>query len=190
MKTLLMAASALSMLAAPAAFAQSTSTVNLTGTVGALCGAGGHSSGGTSANATQTVAISGLTDADGRVVAQDINIGFGNLWCNSAANVSVEVNELKHTSIADGTFDSSSFFNRIDMSVAGPLISLYFVDAPTGAANSAVGNGTYTGSIAHAFETGTGQYDNAVVSIIAPATDRPLAGDYEGSIVVEIAPGS
>jgi len=183
MKTILMAASALSLLAAPA-FAQSTSTVNLTGNVAPLCGTGGHSSGGVSApTASQDIVISGLTDADGRVVAQDINVGFGNLWCNSAASLTLKVNPL---TTSEANTDTASFFTRIDMSVAGPLLDTYFVDSQTGAPTS-VGDGEYSATIGQAFETGTGTYDNAVISIIAPAQDRPVAGDYTGSVVVTIS---
>lgn len=183
MKTLLMAASALSLLAAPA-FAQSTSTVNLTGNVAALCGTGGHSSGGVSApTASQDIIISGLTDADGRVVAQDIDVGFGNLWCNSAASLTLKVNPLMNTVT---TTDTGSFFSRIDMEVSGALLDTYFVAAQAGSPTS-VGDGEYTATIPQAFETGTGAYDNATISIIAPSQDRPVAGDYNGSVVVTIS---
>src|SRR5690606_29370765 len=116
--------------------------------------------------ASQNVTISGLTDADGRVVAQDIDVGFGNLWCNSAASLTLKVNPLLNPVT---TTDTGSFFSRIDMSVAGPLLTTYFVDNIAGAATS-VGDGQYTASIGQAFETGTGQYDNATISIIAPTT--------------------
>ena len=186
MKIALMAASALSLIAAPA-FAQNQTTVNVTGNVAALCGAGGHSSGGASADQIVTVPGGALTDADGRVEAKVLNFNLGNLWCNGPSSVSVKVNPLKHVSIADGTFDAGSFFNRIDMVFDGPLTSLYFPGGTGDTDSSATGQ--YAGTIAQAFETGQGQYAASTLTLIAPPTDRPLAGDYEGSVVVTVAPG-
>lgn len=185
MKIALMAASALSLIAAPA-FAQNQTTVNVTGNVAALCGAGGHSSGGASGDQIVTVAGGALTDADGRVEAKVLNFNLGNLWCNGPSSVSVKVNPLMHKTITSG-FDTRSFFNRIDMVFDGPLTTLYFPGG-TGDTNSSA-TGQYNGTIGKAFETGQGEYAASSLTLIAPPTDRPLAGDYAGSVVVTVAPG-
>jgi spore coat protein U-like protein len=188
MKIALMAASALAMIAAPA-FAQNQTTVNVTGSVAALCGAGGHSSGGTSSNQIVPVNAGALSDSDGRVDAKTVNFNLANLWCNGPASLSVKVNPLMHTSITDpATYDSSSFFNRIDMSFSGQLTSLYFPGG-TGDTSSA-GTGQYNATRTSAFETGSGTYAAATLTLIAPSQDRPLAGDYAGTVVVTVTAGT
>jgi len=185
MKTILMAASALSLLAAPAAFAQSVSTVNVGGSVGALCGLGNQSGGGVSAPTTN-VALGSMIDGNGFLNVGSQEISFGNVWCNNAATVNLTVGAL-----TTGTLntDPSSFTNTLDMHLAplsngkSVLVYLGATEAHTGA--------PLTNNTAGAFESGVNDYSKAVLSVSLPAgtagNDRPVAGTYSGSIVLSVS---
>jgi hypothetical protein len=186
MKTILMAASALSLLAAPAAFAQSAdSTVSVTGTVAGLCGIGNQSGGGTAS--ASAVTYSSLIDANGFLNAAEQEITFGNIWCNAPATLSLEASAL---STPVTVLDTGSFVNTLDLHVSGKLIDTYFITVADG--SSAKTGTPLNSSIPAAFETGTGQYSKAKLNVTLPAgtvgQDRPVAGAYTGSVTLTVTP--
>ena len=178
MKTILMAASALSLLAAPAAFAQDgSSAIVVNGSVAGMCGAGNQSGGGTTTGNTP-VALGSLIDGNGQLSVAATEIDFGNMWCNAPADLTVSASILQGSNPVGP--DSTSFVNQLDMHVSGAVIDTYMGGgtASTGADLSA--------SIGHAFETGTGPYSKATLNVTLPAgtsgNDRPVAGDYTGTV--------
>jgi hypothetical protein len=191
MKKIMIAATVLSLLAAPA-FAQSTasSTVNLGGTVANLCGTGNHIS-GAAPNVAWTqgdISAIAMTDAEGQfngyVSGQR---SFGNLWCNAAANVSMTVTSFK-TGIPAA--DAASFANTFNVKVTTAAGVYWGGGAAAVIQSSGSTNGTGSGaSTGGAFETGTGTYSGMIVEIL-PALGsggnpkRPVAGTYAGSITV------
>jgi len=181
MKTILMAASALSLLAAPA-LAQESSTVTVNGSVALQCGVGNGSGGGD--GAPSVVTITEMTDADGFLSIPAQAIEFGNIWCNGAgASMTLAVSALQHDTIADGTFDASSFINKVNMHVETGNILAYFGG---GAAHTGA---PLTATSAGAFETGQDAWDNASLTFSNPSgNDRPLAGSYSGSVVLTVSP--
>ena len=189
MKTALIAATALSLLAAPA-FAQSaSSTVNLGGTVAKLCGTGNHISGAAVNPAWDQADISGIvmTDAEGQFNgASFANRSVGNVWCNAAADVAMTVTPF---STADSTTDTGSFANSFVVQVVTDM-GVYF-GAGEGAtvASTTTTNGVGSGATGGAFETGLGQYSGMVVEILPVIgsggnNKRPVAGTYAGSITL------
>ena len=171
MKAILMGAAALSLLAAPA-FAQSQE-VEVTGNVEAQCGLGNQSGGGTG----------GYTAS--------VDIGFGNVWCNSPADLSLEASAFE---TASPVTDTGSFRNSVDMIVDGAQttyaagsIFVYF-----GGATEARTGSPAQFSIPQEFETGTGRFQAARVRLSLPAgnpgNDRPVAGDWSGTVTLTVSP--
>lgn len=196
MKTTLIAAAALSLLAAPA-FAQvgpvgpgpstASQTVAVTGSVAKLCGLGNQSGGGTGGH-TATVALGSIVDANGQLAVAPQNIGFGNVWCNAPASVTLSATQLTTTSPVT---DTSSFVNALDLIVDNDTGTGGSIFAYLGSATS-----IRSSSISHAlnqeFETGTGRFTQARLSVALPASvsgnDRPVAGSYTGSITFKVSP--
>lgn len=189
MKAILASAAALALVAsAGAASAQAPSrSVDVNGTVDRQCGVGNHSGGGNQGH-TPTLTISDMTDADGFLDTTTTHaIGFGNVWCNGAATLTLTASALTHDTITGG-FDARSFTNSVDMEVSAGAygnrsILLYF------------GNGVATTTqplsrpTTGAFETGGDDFQRASVRLVRPAdsdggNDRPLAGDYSGTITL------
>ena len=188
MKTALIAATALSLLAAPA-FAQSaSSTVNLGGTVAKLCGTGNHISGASVNPLWEQGDISGIamTDAEGQFNGYvSGNRSFGNMWCNTAANVALTVTPF---STGNSTTDTGSFANSFDVKVTTNT-SVYWSNAAGGVVETNGANASVNGNTNGAFETGLGQYSGMVVEILPVIgsggnNKRPVAGTYAGSITL------
>ena len=189
MKTALIAATALSLLAAPA-FAQSaSSTVNLGGTVAKLCGTGNHISGASVNPLWEQGDISGIamTDAEGQFNGYvSGNRSFGNMWCNTAANVALTVTPF---STGNSTTDTGSFANSFDVKVTTNTSVYWNNNNPGGIVQTAGAPITVSGPTAGAFETGLGQYSGMVVEILPEIgsggnNKRPVAGTYAGSITL------
>jgi len=176
-KTILMAASALSLLAAPAFAQTGSSQIVVNGTVAGMCGAGNQSGGGTTTGNTP-VNLGSLIDSNGQLSVAATTIDFGNMWCNKSANLTVSASVLQGNQPVGP--DSGSFVNALDMIVTGAVIDTYMGggQARTGAPKTA--------AIGHAFETGTGTYSKATLNVALPAgtsgNDRPVAGDYTGTV--------
>lgn len=188
MKKILVAASAIGLLASTPAMA-AENTIALSGTVEAQCGVDNHISGdGTAAGFTEgDITGIDLTDANGQFeTAKDFeNRSFGNLWCNGPATVTLEVSDFS-TDVT--VFDGGSFVNRFDIEVttdAGVYLGQgeNYTLSSGGAESASVSNTTGA-----AFETGTGRFGGADSIKILPAARssggnyRPVAGDYSGYV--------
>ena len=192
MKTILMAAAALATLTAAPAFAQQSSTINLNGNVANACGVGNHISGGGLAAGFTAGDISAIPLADGNGQfngANYTNRSFGNLWCNYAAPVKLEVSALK-TNAAVG--DTGSFTNSFDVRVTTDA-GVYFGLGQDYVLSSSGGvSGVMTGNTPGAFETGTGRFGGADLVEILPSTRsaggnrRAVAGVYTGAITFTV----
>lgn len=188
MKTIVIAAAAASLLAAPA-FAQTTSqAVAITGNVGKLCGLGNQSGGGTGGY-TPTMDLEDIVDGNGQLANVSKVIGFGNVWCNSAANLSLSATDFTTNA---STTDTDSFTRKLDLIVDGETgnggsIFTYFGDTTSARTGTPA-----TNRIGQAFETGIGKYSEARVRVALPqgtvGNDRPLAGAYAGSVTLTVTP--
>lgn len=172
MKRLLMAAAALSFLAGPALAQDAGAIAAIGGTVGGKCGT----------SASIPVNLGSLIDTQGFLSVADRALDFGEMWCNAPADLTMEIAALQGDTPVGG--DTSSFVNRLDMIISGGVMDAYFGGAslrtgPGGA--SALASGT-TG---FAFSTGAGAAANLAVELPAGTVgnDRPVAGDYSGSII-------
>src|SRR5690606_27729910 len=94
-KTILMAASALSLMAAPAAFAQETSTIVVNGSVAGMCGVGGQSGGGVVVGNTP-VELGSLIDGNGQLNVAETDLQFDNMWCNGPASLEISASALSN----------------------------------------------------------------------------------------------
>lgn len=197
MKKFIFAVSALGLFASTPAFAQSSNTVNLSGSVAKACGVGNHISGpGTAAGFTAgDITNIPLADSNGQLNSPVVytNRSFGNLWCNAPASVSIEVSAMTTPTTV---FDTGSFTNRFDVEVttdAGVYIgqSQNYVITTL---NDGDGIVTASGNNPFAFETGTGRFGGADQIRILPSARssggnyRPVAGDYTGYIRMTAAP--
>lgn len=187
MKTILMGAAALSLLAAPA-FAQSVSAdIQLGGEVAPACGLGNHISGAAVNPLWNQDDITGIamTDAEGQFNgASYANRSLGNVWCNAAADVAMTVTPF---ATAASTTDTSSFANSFVVRVTTNM-GVYW-GAGTGAVvqSTSTGNGSAGGNTGQAFETGLGQYSGMTIDILPEIgsggnNKRPVAGAYTGSV--------
>ena len=189
MKTILMAASALSLIAAPAFAQDASSTVNLAGTVAEQCGEGNHISGYDVNNDWAQGDITGIDMDNGVGQFEGYTSGqrsFGNLWCNTAATVSLEVTPF---STSNSTTDTGSFANSFDVRVTTNTSVYWNNNIPGGVVETAGSSVMVSGDTAGAFETGSGQYSGMIVEILPVAGSggnpkRPVAGDYTGSITL------
>ncbi len=193
MRALLLAASAMTLVSAPA-FAQSTNTVTLNSTVAPACGVGNHISGGGVAAgwtlASGPIDVGNLADSNGQFLSPITltNISFGNMWCNSNASVTISVSPM---STSNSTTDTGSFVNSFDVSVQTDAAvytgrSQDFVITAQGGGAPAV----ITGNSGQAFETGTGRFGGMDSITILPeartsgGTYRPVAGAYSATITM------
>ena len=197
MKTILMTAVAAATLIAAPAFAQSAaSTINLNGTVAKKCGVGYHISGngdvgGVAAGyTTGNIALGDFSDDNGQFnVAKTLtNRSFGNLWCNYAAPVKLEVSSL---STDVDVYDPGSFTNSFDVRITTNA-GVYFGKPPSAPAltlaSNGANNGEATDTTIGAFETGSGQYGGIQLLEVLPKARssggnfRPVAGTYTGYV--------
>lgn len=190
MKTLIAAASALALTAAAVpAFAQSANaTVNIGAEVAEACGNGNHKSGASSAPgwAQGDITIANFADINGQVATQEIatNHSFGNLWCNTAAEVTMTVSALTDGKSAPA--DIGSFTNSFDIEVNTDM-GVYLGGAAGMTIRSQNGaDGSETGTTNGAFETGLQRFSGVnSIKVLADASGRrPVAGTYSGSITV------
>lgn len=174
-KTILMAATALSLLAAPAFAQDASSQIVVNGSVAGMCGAGNQSGGGVVTGNTP-IDLGSLVDANGQLSVAATTLQFDNMWCNGPANLTISATALSNPTTV---LDTGSFVNALDMVVTGNVINTYMGggEARTGADKTA--------AVGFAFETGTGQYGRATLNVVLPAGhngDRPVAGDYSGTV--------
>ena len=187
MKAILMGAAALSLLAAPA-FAQSQS-VEVNGTVDKQCGLGNQSGGGTGGY-TALVDLGEITDTNGFLDTNAaVNIGFGNVWCNAPASLSLSATSFDADVVAT---DTSSFVDNLDMIVDGNTGLGGSVFAYLGGATQARTGSPAEFDIPQEFETGTGRFQSARVRLALPTgtagNDRPVAGDWSGTVTLTVSP--
>lgn len=186
MKTIALAVSALALIASPA-LAQQSRAVNLEATVAGQCGLDNQSGGGQGGH-TADVEVGTIVDDNGFLdTTKAVTIGFGNVWCNGPAVLSLTPTALSNPVQVQ---DVNSFVNKVDM----------IVDGATGTGGSIM---TYFGgrvattaapldniSIGSAFETGVGRFSQARVTFALPAgtagNDRPIAGTYTGSVTLKV----
>ena len=192
MKKILIATVAMASIlgAASAASAETASqTIVIGASVANQCGVGDQSGGGVS-SPTTPVALGEIADSNGFLDTTITQVvGFGNMWCNSAANMTIGVTPLTTSST---NTDPSSFLDSVDLvlnnSDGGGSI-LQYAGVSSVASNGAPVN--VTGYVPGAFETGTGQYSQANLHLAYPAghpgNDRPLAGTWSGTVVITIA---
>ena len=188
-KTLILAASALSMVSAPA-FAQATSDIQLSAQVAGACGTGNHLSGATQGAGDQTDITVDLDDANGQFkTAASFNRSFGNVWCNGPASLTMTATPLT-TNVA--VLDQGSFTNRFDIEVSGGAM-IYLGGGSLSTATA--GTSTKTFANPAAFETGLGQYSSVDIKVLPTLTaantaERAVAGTYSGSVVLTATPAS
>jgi hypothetical protein len=186
MKTILATVSAIGLLAAAPAYAQSTGEVLLNATVTKACGVDHHKSGAQAdANWDQSDITVNLADGNGQFTSQNTfgNRSFGNVWCNAPANVQIEVGSLVTGTRNTPPADAGSFSSEFDLKVttdagvytgAGACLVL----DTTGASGTAISSGATSG----AFETGLRQYSGFSVEVLNPGNLRPIAGVYQGYV--------
>ena len=192
MKTILMTAVAAATLIATPAFAQTFSEIELNATVASKCGSGHHISGDGGVAAGYTtghVNFGELTDNNGQINAPVLigsNRSFGNLWCNYAAPVKLEVSALTND---ETVYDHGSFTNVFDIQVVTDA-GVYFGQGENYTLRSLNGVTGVTTPVntAGAFETGTGRYGSlATIHVLPKARSaggnyRPISGDYTGYV--------
>ena len=200
MKTILMTAVAAATLIATPAFAQvetapliPSSTINLKGKVENKCGVGHHISGHNGVAAGYTtgdVDLTDFTDGNGQfnTAKTFTNRSFGNLWCNYAAPVKLEVSSLSTNTPAG---DTGSYANSFDVRITTNA-GVYFGRPSTSPALTLASNGANNGEATHttngAFETGSGQYGSIQLLEVLPKARssggnfRPVAGTYTGYV--------
>ena len=189
MKTLFAAVSAIGLLASTPAYAQAVGEIALNATVAPACGVGNHLSGAESAGGweQEDIAVNLTNAGNGQFSGQtETSRSFGNVWCNNAATVTLEVKALTGGS---ATGDTGSFTNRFDVSVVTDA-AVYVggtVDQEITTVGDADGVVTLTGPTAGAFETGLQRFGGAdSISILADAGGsggndrRATAGSYAG----------
>ena len=201
MKRIILAASALSLLAAPAAFAQNA-TVGVNASVENKCSAVGL--------ASQTISLGQLPlDANGFLAGSGDfdNIPGANLnaltsnkdvWCNTAANITIAGTPLVHSSLDQfdrGRGYTDGFTRHIDMRIAGfsyggvsfsdpeALNSGSGLDNATGS-QTVNSNGAFVGKV-----NGTAQIWSGPAVYGQPKM-RPLGGTYRAQWTITVAPGS
>ncbi len=192
MKKILIATVAIASLlgAAGAASAETASqTIAIGATVANQCGVGNQSGGGVS-TPTTPIALGEIADSNGFLDTSITQVvGFGNMWCNSAANMTIGVTPLTNPVVP---VDASSFINSVDLvldnSDGGGSILQYAGQTSVASNGAPV---SVTGYVPNAFETGTGQYSQANLHLAYPAghpgNDRPLAGTWSGTVTITIS---
>ena len=188
MKKLLVAASAIGLIASTPAMA-ADAEIAIGATVAPQCGVGNHLSGADSAAGWDQSDITvNLTNAgNGQFNGEEYtNRSFGNVWCNNNAQVTLEVAALTGGS---PTGDTDSFTNRFDIEVttdAGVYVGAG-QDLVLSTVGQASGVKTVSGNTGGAFETGLQRFGGAdSIKILKDAGGtggndrRATAGAYTG----------
>lgn len=160
-------------IAATPALAQTQSGIDINAQVTPACGI---------ANLSQSVDLGEIaTSGSGHVASQISNQNFGNIWCNATGNsLSIQLEPLETANTSpDPSFTSVVHF-EVTSSNPGLVGQVASSTSPTPL--------TVTGL--PAFETGTGAFDDYTITTLADPTHRPIAGAYEGSILVTVTPGT
>lgn len=191
MKKILMAAAALSMFAAPA-FAQDGGDIVLSGEVAERCAVSGT---GATIDLTPFMAVNdsgflALTPNDFTTVA-DLGAAFGNVWCNTAGTITLAGDLLS----ADGSTNTAN-------NAAGAGFTHKIAVRATGMSFGTAGNGAISVPLAD-INTGLDQFSRSVTSskhfagpavgslqIFNDASRRPIAGVYEATWTLTIAPAA
>jgi hypothetical protein len=187
MKKLLVAASAIGLIASTPAMA-ATGDIALSANVAAQCGVGNHMSGAAAAPGwDQSDIVVPLADGNGQFAGYEVqNRSFGNVWCNAPATVTLAVSALT-TPVT--VYDTDSFSNRFDIEVktdAGVYVG-QTQDFILSSAGETSGTKSVTGNTAGAFETGLQRFGGAdsikvLPSVRSGQNRRPVAGTYNGTI--------
>jgi len=165
LKHVLYATAALALLAAPGLAADATVTIN--GSVDGVCVITPTSS--LVVNLGNLALVDGIPSATAHPVTLT-----GQVWCNAAGNqLKVEAYPLENSVTASG------FASVINYTLATPLSS----DTLTSVADPGVATASHD-----AFDTGVGPLAGTITPI--SGTTKVVAGNYTGSIVITLAPGS
>ena len=198
MKVTLLAAAAALVIATPvfAAGTPASTNVVVNGTVTAQCGVGHQSGGGTRSIASPVTVP--VVDANGQLdTATTTQIAIDNIWCNAPNTLVMDVTQLSLKTPPTGGWDTSSFVAAVDMVVSSDssnnrLLPTY-CGGQTTLQSAGATDGIATEATEPAFETGTGKFSQALLTLAMPATAhskgvRPLAGDYTGTVTVTATP--
>lgn len=198
MKVTFLAAGAAALIIATPVFAAGTpasTNVEVDGTVTAQCGVGHQSGGGTRAIASPVTVT--VVDANGQLDTADTTpIAFDNVWCNAPNTLVMDVTSLKLQS-PPASWDSSSFVAAVDMNIssdaADDILPTYWGATVTTLRSADATDGVATQAAEPAFETGTGRFSKALLSLKMPIDAhspgvRPLAGSYVGTVTVTATP--
>lgn len=172
MKKFLLSAAALGLLALPAAAFAQDGEVTITGSVAAAC----------VIEPTATITLGELADADG---LYDASVADGetatlNAWCNGASStIAVAATAITlqgGPAPVTGFTDTINFTATASVTPADAAAAVEVSDSTTGAADAAATVGLFS--------------DDITVTLSASATDgsKLIAGDYEGSVTVTLAP--
>ncbi len=184
MKRLLLSAAALAAFAAQPALAQ-TSTLNVTGTVPPLCSTG--------MAATLTMPLGTLVDGNGELAAMFHSSipGAGlwffrgtseeNAWCNGVnATYSISLTPLQRTA---GEEPAAGFVSHVDVKSELTLGGLDLAAETTGYGSTVGASGQTAGVF-------SGEMDGQITLIPPAAGVRLVAGEYLGTAVITLTPGS
>lgn len=156
---------------ASAAAAQDSDSININSTVPKFC----QSLAGLAAT---PLALGSLSDGVGQVVdtfSGDTSTNLSTYYCNGPATISLQALPLVRTPSVPIP-DDTSFTGEVHF-----LASLSWSDV-------AISNAS-TATDPTVFPTGTAKTGELIVTISAPSTQgnlRPVAGDYEGSVVLNV----
>lgn len=192
MKNLLIAAVALAFSTAPA-LAQTPTEVSLIGSVTAQCG------GGSTDPFSNTLLIAGdLTDSDGRLAVGPQTITLDGLWCNGPAEVLMFATPLIQlgdgsdplTGTATAIPSGAPFVNMLDLHISGGAVAYFGGTTLVSTSLTGTPSGLFT-TTSEAFSMPTSP-STVVITLPAGAasTDRPLAGDYVGVVILAVTPAS
>lgn len=160
MKKLMIAAVAVSALAATPAFAADTVAIyGVTGSVTAIC----------SAAASGTIALGNLTDASGNLNVSGGTATDTGAYCNGAGTTV----QVAHTAFSTGGAAAAGFTNSLSFT---PVV--------------VAGATTLTGDKAAGTSLGAFSGLSVSVSALSAGGSKPVAGSYAGSITVTLTPGA
>lgn len=171
-KTTLLCAMALGLsVTATAAAAQDSDSITIQSSVPKFC----QSVAGLEA---APIALGSLSDGVGQLVdtfTGDTDVSLATYYCNGPATITLDAQPLVRTP-AVPINDAASFTGQVDY-----LASLSWSDV-------AISNATTAGS-ATVYPTGAPKTGTLTVSVSSPTTQgnrRPVAGDYEGSVILNV----
>jgi hypothetical protein len=172
MKTKIVCALAMGLsMTASAAAAQDSDSITIASNVPKFCQS-------LTGLASAPLALGPLVDGIGQVVSAfsgDTGTNLTTYYCNGPATISLDANPLVRTP-ALAISDTGSFTNEVDY-----IASLYWSGIAISNASSA--------AAATVFPTTKATTGELTVSVSAPDTRgnlRPVAGDYEGSVVLNV----